>query len=132
MLDLPIVASKIERRVVCFLWVIFGAIILTLPLKYCVPLAILLSLYVYLFFKKPLNYVRLFSQEDATLLLEDRHGKLTSVVIESDTVVYPFLILLSIKHAKKEHILLWSDSSDKTLLRELRVWLWWRWRKEGE
>lgn len=132
MLDLPIVVSKIQQRVVCFLWMVFGAIILTLPLMYCLPLVLLLSLYVYLFLKKPLNYVRLFSQEDATLLLEDRHGQLSSVVIESDTVVYPFLILLSIKHAKKERILLWSDSSDVTLLRELRVWLWWQWRKEGE
>jgi hypothetical protein len=120
-------SSRIEKYITLSLYGGLTAITLVLPLFWCLPLMVALNITVLFLFIKPAKYTHLTTQEDGSLLLEDRAGNTRCVYIQQESVIYPFLIVLYVRHAYRESILLWPDSTDATALRHLRIWLYWYW-----
>jgi hypothetical protein len=119
--------SRIEKYVIFSLYIGLTAIIVVLPMRWCIPLITALSLHVFFLLSKASKYIHLTTQGEGFLLLEDRTGNTRYVQIRQESVVFPFLIILSVQHDYKEFILLWPDSADTTALRHLRIWLYWHW-----
>ena len=122
-----ICSSRFEKYVIMVLYCILSAIVLTLPHWWCWPLILVLSGAVGVQLIKKQKYACLTTQSDGSVLLVTRCGKVIQAQIQQKTVVYPFLLILHVKHAYQECILLWPDSAKSTALRHLRIWLYWYW-----
>ena len=120
-------ASSIEKYMSVAVYGGLTAITCVLPVFWCIPLVIGLSVSLGIILTKTPKYNHLTTQADGSLLLEDRAGKRRVVHIQQESVVYPFLIILFIRHEYKEAILLWPDSAESSALRHLRIWLYWYW-----
>lgn len=117
--------SSIEKYAVAVIYILFGCTAMTLPNIWCIPLIVGLSIHCFYLFKRTPKYTGLRWQDDHTILLENQQGTTVCNLVQEESVVYPFLIVLTVRHLYIERLLLWTDSADKDLLRDLRVWLIW-------
>lgn len=124
MVDLS--SSKIEKYTIIVMGLFFVLIALTLPSLWSLPLISLMIFYGFYYLKRKLKYTAFTWQAEDTVLLKNKQGDVIKAVVCAETVVYPFLIILTVKHQYKERLLLWSDSADKEWLRRFRVWLIWK------
>lgn len=119
-------ASSIEKYVTVLVYVSLLLIALTLPCIWCFPIIFLLSLHCLYLLKKTPKYTWLRWQDDHTVLLENQQRKIVQALVQEESVIYPFLIILTVRHLYTERLLLWTDSADRDLLRAFRVWLLWK------
>lgn len=119
-------SSKIEKYIIIVMSIFFVLIALTLPSLWSLPLIGLISFYGLYQLKRKLKYAAFSWQAEETILLRDLDGDMVKAIVCAETVVYPFLIILTVQHQYKERLLLWPDSADKEWLRRFRVWLIWQ------
>lgn len=119
--------SRLEKYVLTALYLLLGGITLCLPLLWCLPVLLSLLSGIFYYWRKPQKYTQLMTQANGDLLLEKSDGQIISVQVQKQTVVYPFLIILWVRHTYTERVLLWADSADQNDVRLLRIWLIWHW-----